>query len=60
MVLFSIVCLVIIVLGIQHLLSWLWRKSHREDVLPFIATILSGIATFFLIRLIIQWGQALL
>ncbi len=63
MEIFSIICLVIILFGIQHLLSWFWRKNYKEEgllVLGVMLTILSLLITSFGIYFIIVWGKKLI
>lgn len=63
MEIFSIVCLVAILITIQHLLNWGWRatKKDKEFVsLIFVATMLSILITILIIYHIILWGNKLL
>lgn len=51
--------LVLILLTIQHLLNWLWRKALKdESLIPILfgAIIMAGGVTFGLIKLILIWG----
>ncbi len=60
MIEFSIVCLVVIILVMQHLLNWFWRVSDIGNeliVLKIAATIVSIVVTFFCVYLIISWGN---
>jgi len=61
MEIFSIVCLVVILFGIQHLLSWFWRKNGNENsfVLGFFLTVIVGLISFGIIYQIIVWGKNL-
>lgn len=62
MVIFCIVMLVLILFGIQHLLSWFWRNNYKEEstfIIGFMLTIASLLASYFLIYLIIVWGKNL-
>ena len=59
---FSIVCLVVILFGIQHLLNWFWRKNYEDEslfVLGFLATVISGLISYILVYLIILCGKNL-
>lgn len=59
---FSIVCLVVILFGMQHLLNWFWRKNYEDESsvgLGFVATVISGLISYFLVYLIILWGKNL-
>jgi hypothetical protein len=63
MEIFSIICLVVILITIQHLLNWGWRivKKDKEFIgLIFTATMLSITITFLIIYHIILWGNKLL
>lgn len=59
---FSIVCLVVILFGIQHLLNWFWRKNYKEEgLIPIgiMLTLLSLIISGAIIHQIIIWGKNL-
>ena len=59
---FSIVCLVVILFGMQHLLNWFWRKNYKEEslfALGFVFTVISGFVSYGLVYLIILWGKNL-
>lgn len=63
MILFSIICLVIIMFGIQHLLNWMWRKSWREESLVgslLVLTIFGIAISVGIIYTIILWGKNLI
>lgn len=64
MEIFSIICLVIIMLGIQHLLNWMWRgyqKIKGELIVPTVMlTVLSIIPTWYCIYYMILWGKNLI
>ena len=59
---FSIVCLVVILFGLQHLLNWFWRKNYKDEslqVLGFLITTITCLVTFGLIYQILLWGKNL-
>lgn len=63
MEIFSIICLVAILITIQHLLNWGWRAIKKDKefvVVIFIATMLSILITFLIIYHIILWGNRVL
>lgn len=63
MVIFSIMCLVIILIVIQHLLNWLWRKAWEDETLGAItvtAIIISIIVTYGIVYTIILGGKNLI
>lgn len=62
MEIFAIVCLTIILIGIQHLLNWGWRNSRKEDleVFMFVITGLSFFITIVIVWKIGVWMQPLL
>lgn len=61
MVIFSIICLVVIVLAIQHLINWLWRNTKEVDIAPAVMlTVFSVIVTWYCIYYIILWGKNLI
>lgn len=62
MVIFSIICLVVIILGLQHIVNWIWRKFNEDDglfMLALFATFVSLIISAVCIKYIIIWGKAL-
>lgn len=63
MVIFSIVMLVLILFGIQHLLNWFWRKNYKYESmfgLAMILTFIGFLISYGLIYLIILWGKNLM
>lgn len=60
---FSIICLVIVLLAMQHLLNWLWRKASKdEDMVGEVVAIsflLLGVS-YGIIHTIILWGKNLI
>jgi len=63
MKIFAIICLIIILITIQHLLNWLWRKSFKdlEDkdegfiIVAIFASIFLGFISYGCGYYIIQW-----
>lgn len=65
MVLFSVICLTVILLIMHHLLNWGWREAVEKDDVDanfgmFVITVGVLILTCFLVRQIIIWGKDLL
>lgn len=63
MVIFSIICLVVIMFAIQHLLSWFWRKNYKDEYLlgvGFVLSIFSIVVTYIILYTIILWGKHLI
>lgn len=62
MIIFSIICLVVILLGMQHLLNWMWRSVEGIDAISgaLVLTAIFLIISFLIICYIIKWGQPLL
>lgn len=62
MIVFSIACLVVIIIILTHLLNWMWRKINWDDslvILGVIAIFVYCIIVYRCIEYIIIWGQAL-
>lgn len=60
---FSIITLTVILLGVQHLLNWGWRKWKNNDYLAafmLFLTLVSVALTIGIIETIVKWGQYLL
>jgi hypothetical protein len=57
MEIFACICLIVIMMTIQHLLNWMWRK-FPTDVAPLsiIISILGGLISCVLLFFIIKWG----
>ncbi len=63
MITFSITCLVLILLSLQHLLNWFWRKNYKDEnltVLGAILSIVSVFASYVIVYHIISWGKNLI
>ena len=65
MIVFSIICLVVIMLSLQHLLNWVWRKTwEKDDTSLFIGVLwISGVSlavSYACIYHILLWGKDLL
>lgn len=62
MITFSIICLIFLLLALTHLINWMWRlnNSDPETVgMKLFATVLYGVALYFLLKYIIIWGSQL-
>jgi len=60
---FSIICLVVLFIGLQHLLNYLWRKAVKNSSLHtivFLLTLICGVISAVIIYHIILWGKNLL
>lgn len=59
---FAIACLMIIVVSIQHLINFAWRKTKDEQLLPFciIAIALALFLTFICFYYITIWWYPLI
>lgn len=61
MILFSVICLVIIMFGVQHLLNWMWRNVKEDTAVPaVILTIFSIIVTCVCVYHILLWGKEII
>lgn len=63
MEIFSIVCLVLIMCGLQHLLNWFWRKNYNDEgalAIGVVISIVVGVVSLGIVRLIILWGKNLI
>ncbi len=65
MAIFSIICLIIILISSQHILNYLLRQIWKEDfddkfTLISIAILVFGLITFISIYYIIYWGNFLI
>lgn len=69
MALFSVIALVITLLGLTNLINWMWRGDwllndnlsvNKAASLGIIATILYLVACYWIVRCIIIWGQPLI
>lgn len=59
MVLFSIICISVILITIQHLLNWSWRKNFNDPdgiIIPIIASIVGTFITIILGFYLITWS----
>lgn len=61
MIVFSITCLVAIIIILTHLLNWMWRKINWDDglIIGVITTFVYCIIVYRCIEYIIIWGQVL-
>jgi len=61
MTVFAIICLIVILLSIQHLLNWIWRVVKHDDVgIAFVATLFVFCITCLCIKYIVLWMYPLL
>lgn len=61
MVIFSIICLVIILIVIQHLLNWLWRQVEENSfMLTFMVTLVGLLISWVCLYHIILWSKDLI
>lgn len=54
MIQFAIICLIVILIAIQHLLNWGWRKLNDKGVM-FILTLYAAYITWACIVHIVLW-----
>jgi hypothetical protein len=64
MILFSVICLVVVIIVLTHLLNWMWRWIGKDgdDGLIFagaIGTIIYCLMIYGCVRYIILWGAEL-
>lgn len=60
---FSIIMLTLILLGIQHLLNWLYRRANEDIdlvIFAFIGTAVGIVISIVCLYHIILWGQPLI
>lgn len=62
MEIFAIVCLVVIVLALQHVVNWMWRsvKDSEEMTAAAVVTVAILGGTLILVIKIIEWGAPLI
>lgn len=60
MTIFAIICMMVIILTLQHLVNWSWRNTHIDDAIPVILSVVSCIVTVIGTMYIIVWGSTLL
>lgn len=67
MALFAVICLVIALIGIHHLLFWLWREiikleyqNEGQTMFGVICSVIVLFTSFLIVYYIIEWGQELL
>jgi Kef-type K+ transport system membrane component KefB len=61
MEIFSIICLIVIIVAVQHLLNWLWRKIESDtSFIAVMLTVVGLVISWACLYHIILWGKNLI
>lgn len=60
---FACICLIVIIISLQHVLNWLWRKAESEDISDvgvIMVSIFLLLITWFCIVHLVKWLHPLI